>query len=87
MFWKFGIFIALLIGALSGGIAGRLTRGRGFGCLGNIIVGIIGGFVGGWLFNVAGFNVSGGFWGTLLTATVGAVAFLIVLNLIFGRGD
>jgi uncharacterized membrane protein YeaQ/YmgE (transglycosylase-associated protein family) len=87
MFWRYGIIISLLIGALAGGIAGRLTRGRGFGCLGNIIVGIIGGFVGGWLFNLANFNVGGGFWGTLLTATVGATALLVVLNLIFGGGD
>jgi uncharacterized membrane protein YeaQ/YmgE (transglycosylase-associated protein family) len=80
------IISSLLIGLLAGAIAGRIVKGRGFGCLGNIIVGLIGGFLGGWLFNQINLNVQIGFWGSLLTATVGAVVFLAAVNLIFG-GD
>ncbi len=38
-------FIAfLIIGALAGWIAGNIMKGRGFGLLGNIVVGIVGAF-------------------------------------------
>ena len=42
----------LLIGGVAGAISGRIMRGKGFGCLGNIIVGIIGAFIGGFLLRV-----------------------------------
>jgi uncharacterized membrane protein YeaQ/YmgE (transglycosylase-associated protein family) len=39
----------LLIGAVSGWLAGQLFKGGGFGLFGNIIVGIIGAVIGGWI--------------------------------------
>ncbi len=72
----------LLIGLLAGAIAGRLVQGRGFGLLGNIIVGVIGALVGGFLFGALNINVSATFWGSLITATVGAIVLLVVLNLL-----
>lgn len=39
----------LLIGSISGWLAGQLWKGSGFGLIGNIIAGIVGGIVGGWL--------------------------------------
>lgn len=39
----------ILIGALAGWAAGKLTKGESFGLLGNIIVGIVGGVLGGWI--------------------------------------
>ncbi len=44
----------LIIGLLAGAIAGRIVQGRGFGLIGNIIVGVIGALVGGFLFQLAG---------------------------------
>ena len=72
----------LIIGALAGAIGGRIADGRGFGCLGNIIVGVIGSFLGGYLFQRFSVSIGDGFWGSLITATVGAVIFLTVLNII-----
>ena len=74
-----------LIGLIAGAVAGRIVRGSGFGCLGNIVVGVIGSLVGGWLFNLLQIATPFGFWGSLLTATVGAIAFLAALNLVFDR--
>ena len=37
-----GIILFLVIGAVAGWLAGMIMKGRGFGILGNIIVGIIG---------------------------------------------
>lgn len=70
----------LIIGALAGWIAGELTKGHGFGLLGNIVVGIIGAVLGGFLFNVLGIG-SYGLLGQLIMSTIGAVVFLFVLSL------
>lgn len=78
------IYVAL-VGLLAGAIAGRLVKGRGFGCLGNIVVGLIGALIGGFLFNEFGLGSGEGFLGRLVTATVGAVVLLVILNLLTGR--
>ena len=71
----------LLLGALAGWIAGQITKGRGFGILGNIVVGVLGGLLGGFLFGLLGLS-STGMIGSLVTAVVGAVALLFLVNLI-----
>ena len=48
----------ILIGILSGFVAGKLMRGGGFGVIVNLIVGIIGGVLGGWLFGLLGISTS-----------------------------
>jgi len=70
----------LVIGGIAGWLAGKLTRGSGFGLLGDIIVGVIGALLGGFLFGLVGL-VSFGLLGSLVTATVGAVAFLYLVRL------
>jgi uncharacterized membrane protein YeaQ/YmgE (transglycosylase-associated protein family) len=75
-----GIIIFLAIGALAGWLAGVLMKGRGFGILGNIVVGVIGAVLGGFLFNLLGI-VAGGLLGSIITATAGAVVLLFVASL------
>jgi uncharacterized membrane protein YeaQ/YmgE (transglycosylase-associated protein family) len=70
----------LIIGGIAGWLAGKLTRGSGFGLLGDIIVGVIGAVLGGFLFGLVGL-VSFGLIGSLITATVGAIAFLYLVRL------
>ena len=72
----------LLIGAVAGWLAGLLTKGKGFGVLGNIIVGVVGAVVGGHLFKFAGVSVGGGIVGSLVTALIGALVLLFLINLI-----
>lgn len=72
----------LLVGLIAGAIAGVLVRGKGYGCLINIVVGIIGAYIGRWLLNEMDVYVHHGFIGTLITAVIGAVAFLLVLNIV-----
>jgi len=70
----------LLIGIVAGAIAGKLTRGEGFGCWINLIVGIIGGFLGGKIFDFLHINAGGGFLANLAMSVVGAVVFLLILS-------
>src|SRR5580698_11373398 len=73
----------VFVGLLAGWIAGHLTRGRGFGCLVNIILGLIGGVIGGWIFSRLGI-VTFGFFGSLAAATVGAVILVAIARLFAG---
>jgi uncharacterized membrane protein YeaQ/YmgE (transglycosylase-associated protein family) len=78
------LLIWLLIGGVAGWLAGVLTKGRGFGCIGNMIIGVIGSVIGGWLFSVTSLAPPGeGMVGSFVTALIGAVALIIVLRLIF----
>src|SRR5690242_16566910 len=40
----------IVLGLISGFIASKAVRGRGAGCLADIVLGLIGSVVGGWLF-------------------------------------
>jgi uncharacterized membrane protein YeaQ/YmgE (transglycosylase-associated protein family) len=80
-----GWFAWIIIGLLAGWLAGHLTRGRGFGCLVNIILGLVGAIVGGWLFTKLGVaTVTMGFWGSVAAATVGAVLLVAIARLFAG---
>lgn len=78
------LLIFLLIGALAGWVAGLVMKGRGFGVIGNIVVGVIGALFGGWLLPQLGFSF-GGSGGLFVTAFIGAVVLLAVIGL-FSRG-
>ncbi len=71
----------ILIGILSGFVAGKLMRGGGFGLIVNLVVGIVGGVLGGWLFSLFGIHTSS-IIGSLITSIVGAVVLLWLTGLI-----
>jgi uncharacterized membrane protein YeaQ/YmgE (transglycosylase-associated protein family) len=81
------ILIILVLGAVAGWLAGMVFQGGGLGLIGNIIVGIVGGFVGYWLLPKLGvhINTGTGWLNYVLTAAIGAVVLLALINLIFGR--
>lgn len=79
-----GFFAWIIIGLLAGWIAGHLTRGRGFGCVVDIILGLIGAVIGGWVFTRLGISALG-FFGSLAAATVGAVLLVAVARLFAGH--
>ena len=84
-----GLLSWIVVGAIAGWLSGQVMKGRGFGLLGDIIVGVAGGLVGGWLagelFKVPnamnGFNLT-----SILVAFLGAVVLIVVARLFQGRG-
>jgi uncharacterized membrane protein YeaQ/YmgE (transglycosylase-associated protein family) len=73
----------ILIGLLAGWLAGVVTRGRGFGCLADIVIGLVGAVIGGWVFSKLGITAFG-FFGSVAAATVGAVLLVAVARLLSG---
>lgn len=79
--------IYIIVGGIAGWLASILMRTNAQqGILLNIIVGIIGGFIGGWLLPMLGVSLGAGWVGFLLTALIGAIVLLAIVNL-FRRGS
>jgi uncharacterized membrane protein YeaQ/YmgE (transglycosylase-associated protein family) len=68
----------LLIGLLAGWIAGLVLKGRGFGIVGNLVIGVLGAVTGGFVFGLLGL-ASTSLLGSLITATVGAIVLLLLV--------
>ena len=77
--------IMLIVGGIAGWLASMVMRTDGQqGIILNVIVGIIGGFLGGFLLPMVGLSFAGTL-GYLITALIGAVVLLAIVNL-FRRG-
>src|SRR5690606_42150430 len=76
------ILVWLVVGLIAGWLAGEVTRGTGFGLVGNIIVGIVGAVLGGILLSALGVSVSGGILIQILVAFLGALILLAIVNLV-----
>ncbi|MFN0037541.1 MAG: GlsB/YeaQ/YmgE family stress response membrane protein [Saprospiraceae bacterium] len=77
------LIFTLIIGAVSGWLAGQIRQGYGFGLVGNIIVGILGAFVGNWLFrSVLHVSIGSGLVSVIATAVIGALVLLFLIGLI-----
>jgi uncharacterized membrane protein YeaQ/YmgE (transglycosylase-associated protein family) len=83
--YRRGLIGWILIGLIAGWLAGKIARGRGFGCIGDIILGLIGSLLGGWIFTKLGI-FGGGFLYSLAAATLGAVILVSIVHL-FSGGD
>ncbi len=69
----------LIIGVVADWLAGKLTRGRGFGLIGDLLVGIVGAFIGGFVFRILGVGAYG-LIGSLICATLGAVILVWLIR-------
>lgn len=80
-----GIITWIIVGAIAGWLAGKVMKGKGFGLIGNIVVGSIGALVGGWLAGAV-FNIHNAISGfdlrTIIVAFLGAVIVLYVARII-----
>jgi uncharacterized membrane protein YeaQ/YmgE (transglycosylase-associated protein family) len=73
----------IIVGLIAGWLAGTVSRGRGFGCIANILIGMVGAIIGGWIFtrlNIQG----GGMLYSIAAATVGAVLLVGVARIFSG---
>ncbi len=81
-------------GLIAGWLAGTLVRGRGFGCLGDIVLGLIGAFIGSLVIELLPASVAVSlhltgtlhFLGTLVVAFIGALV-LAALGRLIGGGN
>jgi uncharacterized membrane protein YeaQ/YmgE (transglycosylase-associated protein family) len=75
------LIIPIFLWMLAGMFAGRILRGRGYGPLGDILLGLIGGLVGNLVLGLFGVHM-GGLIGTLLAGTLGALIVVYLVRLV-----
>lgn len=71
----------VILGILAGWLAGKITRGSGFGLLQDLVVGVVGSLLGSFIFGLVGLGAYG-LLGRLIVAVVGAVVLLWLIRLI-----
>jgi uncharacterized membrane protein YeaQ/YmgE (transglycosylase-associated protein family) len=72
-----GIIAWIIIGLIAGWLATTILGGRGGGLLYNLAIGLVGAIVGGLIFDSLHIFPTG-LIGALVSATVGAVVFLLI---------
>jgi uncharacterized membrane protein YeaQ/YmgE (transglycosylase-associated protein family) len=74
-----GLIVWLIVGLISGWLAGSVMRGGGFGIIGDIVMGLIGAVIGGF---IVGYFVEGtaGFWGSILVSFIGACLLIALVR-------
>ena len=76
----------IFIGLIAGWLAGKVSRGHGFGCVANILIGLVGAVLGGWIFLKLGI-LGGGMIYSIAAATLGAVILVTIARLFSGGGE
>jgi uncharacterized membrane protein YeaQ/YmgE (transglycosylase-associated protein family) len=74
-----GVLAWILIGLIAGWLAAKIINAPR-GLFRNLVVGLIGSLLGGFLFGKLGIHIVPDFWGELITATIGAVVLLFLLQ-------
>jgi uncharacterized membrane protein YeaQ/YmgE (transglycosylase-associated protein family) len=79
-----GLIAWILVGLVSGWLAGVVMKGGGYGMLGDLVVGLVGSLVGGFLM---GYFVTGveGFWGSIFISFLGACLFIGIYRALSGK--
>lgn len=77
----------LIIGAVSGWLAGLFVKGYSGGLIQDIIVGIVGSFIGGWVLGKLGISIRVGSptVNLIIVSVIGAVVLLAVAGLFRNR--
>jgi len=75
------ILLWVISGVVAGWLTGLVMKGRGYGLLGNLVIGLLGGILGGWLFSLFGLAARG--WlGEIVVALVGGVVLVAIARLL-----
>ena len=72
----------LIVGIIAGFLGGQIMKGRGFGFVGNLLVGVAGAIIGGWALGALGIYAGSGLVPSIIKATIGSVLFLFIVGLI-----
>ncbi len=75
------IVYILIVGLMAGWLAGKIMKGKGYGLVGDLVVGVLGAIVGSWLFGVLGLGAYG-LLGSIIVALIGALLLLFLVRLV-----
>ncbi|MDH4137128.1 MAG: GlsB/YeaQ/YmgE family stress response membrane protein [Anaerolineae bacterium] len=71
----------IISGIVAGWLTGLVMKGRGYGLIGDLVIGLLGGVIGGWLFSL--FGVATHSWlGEILVAVIGGVVLVAIVRVL-----
>jgi uncharacterized membrane protein YeaQ/YmgE (transglycosylase-associated protein family) len=84
------LVVWLIVGSLAGFLAGMLFRGRGYGVIGNLVIGLLGALIGGLIFNLLNIQIKGLPTFTfsltdLVVAVIGALVLVFIMRIVGRR--
>jgi uncharacterized membrane protein YeaQ/YmgE (transglycosylase-associated protein family) len=76
-----GVISWIVVGLISGWLAGLMMSGGGYGIVADTLLGLVGALIGGF---VSGFFITGdaGFWGSIVVAFIGACILIAIARAI-----
>lgn len=75
------ILIWIISGIVAGWLTGLIMKGKGYGILGDLVLGTLGGVLGGWIFGQIGLSATN--WiGNVGVAIVGGVILVVILRVL-----
>jgi uncharacterized membrane protein YeaQ/YmgE (transglycosylase-associated protein family) len=75
------IVYILIVGLIAGWLAGKIMKGKGFGLVGDLVVGVLGAIVGSWIFGELGLGAYG-ILGSIVVALIGALLLLYIVRIV-----
>jgi len=72
-----GVFAWIMVGLIAGWLAAKITDAPQ-GLLRNLAIGLVGAVLGGFMFERLDIQLMPSFLGSLVTATIGAIVFLLI---------
>lgn len=75
------VLIWIVVGIVAGWLTGLVVKGRGFGLLGDLVIGLLGGVIGGLVFGLFGLAPTN--WlGQILVSLIGGIILVALIRLI-----
>jgi uncharacterized membrane protein YeaQ/YmgE (transglycosylase-associated protein family) len=74
----------LFVGLVAGFLAGKIMKGKGFGLVGDLVVGVLGAIIGWWIFGMLGIG-GYGLLGSIILALIGALLLLYIVRVVKKR--
>lgn len=78
------LLVIIIVGIVSGWLAGKIMQGAGFGLIGDLAVGLVGAFIGDWLLPRLNIHLGVGIIALIINAVIGAIVLLLLLRLLGG---
>ncbi len=79
------ILISILVCVLAGWLTGQLMRGRGYGLLGDLILGLVGGWFGYFLVNLLHLPIGSGLISRIIVMVLGASLLVALVRMLSKR--
>ena len=75
------VLMWIISGIVAGWLTGLVMRGRGYGLIGDLVIGLLGGVMGGWLFGL--FGLAPRIWvGEIIIAFIGGVVLVFIVRIL-----